>query len=126
MTDERHEIPTHLNVEDRAFYGLSIRQVMYLSVGFSGAYGLWNGWLDAPPAVRLGLALVGLLLAAALAFIRPYGRGLEDWGFVALRYLALPKIAVWRPCLAEREAGRTADGEWAELALDLTWDKEGA
>ena len=28
VTTERHEIPTHLNVEDRAFYGLSVRQVM--------------------------------------------------------------------------------------------------
>ena len=124
MTDERHEIPTHLNVEDRAFYGLSIRQVMYLSVGFSGAYGLWNGWLDAPPAVRLGLALVGLLLAAALAFIRPYGRGLEDWAFVALRYLALPKTAVWRCAILDPVIDAQGEEGWAEWSPALAWSEE--
>jgi len=29
----RHEIPTHLNVEDKAFAGLTMRQLMTVAVG---------------------------------------------------------------------------------------------
>ena len=32
MPRRRHEIPTHLNVEDKAFVGLSVRQLMNLIV----------------------------------------------------------------------------------------------
>ena len=46
MPSGRHEIPTHLNVEDRAVYGLSVRQLTYLVVGSSGGYQLWSAWPD--------------------------------------------------------------------------------
>ena len=36
MAAARHEIPTHLNAEDRAFYGLTARQLMWLTVGCAG------------------------------------------------------------------------------------------
>ena len=85
MAQSRHEIPTHLNVEDKAFYGLSARQVMYLTVGFSSSYGLWNTLPDLALGLKLALVLACLLTALILALVRPYGRGLEDWGFVALR-----------------------------------------
>ena len=94
MDDWRHEIPTHLNVEDKAFYGLTARQVMLLIAGASSGYGLWNQWPDLPMALRIALAVSCLVLAAAIAFVRPYGRGLEEWAFVALHYLTLPKTSV--------------------------------
>ena len=64
MARRRHEIPTHLNVEDKAFVGLSVRQLMNLIVGLSTAYALWNDWPDLPLPVRAGLAVVCLLVAA--------------------------------------------------------------
>ena len=48
VAPQRHEIPTHLDVEDRAFYGLTARQVMWLTVGCAGGYGLWAQWPDLP------------------------------------------------------------------------------
>ena len=120
----RHEIPTHLNVEDKAFYGLSVRQVMYLTTGCATAYALWNQWPDAPPALRLGAALGCLLLAAALALVRPGGRGLEEWAFVALHYAATPKRAVWRvaePAVADWRPGASA---WQELTPGVAWTGE--
>ena len=95
MAQSRHEIPTHLNVEDKAFYGLSARQVMYLTVGFSGSYGLWNSLPDLALALKLALVLACLLAALILALVRPYSRGFEDWCFVALRYAAIPKACRW-------------------------------
>jgi hypothetical protein len=117
----RHEIPTHLGVEDRAFYGLSVRQVTYLMAGSAGGYGLWQGNPDWPAELRLGLAALCLLLAAAFALLRPGRRGLEEWAFAALHYLATPRRARWRveePLLADWRTPRVA---WAELAPRPSW-----
>ena len=124
MARQRHEIPTHLNVADKAFYGLSVRQAMYLITGFSGAFGLWSQWPDVPTAVRIALAAFCLLSATALAVIRPGGRGIEEWAFVALRYLALPKVCLWRPRDPDLAVWRSAEARWAELAPQVTWQEE--
>src|SRR5918994_3573389 len=49
----RHEVPTHLDVQDRLFLGLSSRQVAYVLIGLAGAAGLWGGWPQLPPPLRL-------------------------------------------------------------------------
>ena len=66
MTRHRHEIPTHLGVEDKAYFGLSVRQVMVLTIGCSGAYGLWNQWPDVTMSIRVGVAAVIVLAVFAL------------------------------------------------------------
>ena len=62
MPSGRHEIPTHLNVEDRAVYGLSVRQLTYLVAGCSGAYGVWSDGvgLKALDGVGIGHRRTGL------------------------------------------------------------------
>jgi hypothetical protein len=121
----RHEIPTHLNVEDKAFYGLSVRQVTHLTVGAATAYAAWNQWLWAPAAPRLVLALGCILVAAALALLRPGGRGLEQWVFVVLHHAATPRRAAWRVPEPSPDAWRPRGGDWAELAPTVAW-REGA
>ncbi len=122
MARQRHEIPTHLNVEDKAFYGLSARQFMHLTAGLAGAYTVWNQWPDLPPALRLALAAACFLVAAALALIQPHGRGFEEWLFVALHYAATPKTSVWRPIDGEIDSRASADAGWAALEPRLAWD----
>ena len=124
MTQRRHEIPTHLNVEDKAFFGLTVRQVMHLTIGFAGAYAAWSQWPDLPAAIRLGLAGAGLLQSILLALVRPGGRGLEEWIFVALHYVALPKGSVWRPREPERADWRLSSGGWEAWAPKLAWKEE--
>ena len=102
---ERHEIPTHLHVEDKLLGNLTVRQTLYLCIGLSLSYGLWQQ-LGAPGLLHtLGMAALPLrVLLSALptgfallcALLRPAQRPLEEWTFVALRYLSLPKAAVWR------------------------------
>ncbi len=93
---DRHEIPTHLNVEDKAFAGLTMRQLMTAAVGLGLAYAAVS---EPPVPLPLRLVAAGLVLAAValVALWRPAGRPLEDWAFVLLRYWAVPRIAVWRP-----------------------------
>jgi hypothetical protein len=121
MATLRHEIPTHLNVEDRAVYGLSVRQLTYLIVGSSGAYAIWSSWPDLPDELRGAAAAAAVLLAAAFAFVRPGARGLEEWALAALRYLATPKRAVWRAREPDPSAWRRDPAAWAEAEPRLSW-----
>ena len=93
---QRHEIPTHLNVADKAFGGLTMRQLLSAAIGLALAYGAASD-LPLLLAGRLGVAAVVLVATLFLVLWRPAARPLEDWVFVLLRYWAVPRVAVWRP-----------------------------
>lgn len=103
---QRHEVPTHLNIQDKAFAGLTMRQLMVAMIGLAFAYAAVS---EAPflLQVRLLLGTAVLLVTAAAALWQPAGRSLEDWAFVLLRYASLPRVVVWRVRTPDRhEAGR--------------------
>lgn len=88
-----HEIPTHIDVADRALFGLTVRQLLTVAIGLAAAWMIFSA-----------LGLFGIPLAAAVAAAaglsvvwQPAGKPLEDWAFVLLRYSASPRVAVWRP-----------------------------
>jgi hypothetical protein len=121
----RHEIPTHLNVEDKAIAGLTMRQLMTVAIGLGLAYGASNQLPLPMPAP----AVLGGLIMAAIAIValwRPGGRPMEDWAFVLLRYLAVPRIAVWRVRRigpSRRRKDQTyevvlPDGAWADATTE--------
>ena len=121
-----HEIPTHLNVQDRLFLGLTARQALFLMVGLSAGYGLWEQCQMLLPPLRLGLAAVCVLTTAVFALWQPGRRPLEEWCFAALHYAATPKASVWRP----RDPATHAAGSgrpWQELdgPPRLAWTRHG-
>jgi len=121
MATVRHEIPTHLNVEDRAFYGLTVRQAMFLTVGAAAGYSLWNQWPTVLIELRLGLAAACFALAVVVALVRPQGRGLEEWAFVLLHYAAVPKVCTWQPAEPDMTGWSSSVERWKELQPRLAW-----
>ena len=121
MAQLRHELPTHLNVEDKAIYGLSVRQLTYLVGGLSAGYGLWTDWVEWPDQLRAALAVLCVLAAAAFALLKPGGRALEEWAFAALHHAGTPKRALWRVREPDPAAWRPVSAAWAELAPTPTW-----
>lgn len=107
----RHEIPTHLDVADRAFAGLTVRQLLTLAAGLALAYGAASD-LPLPLAPRLGLAAAALVVTVLIAVWHPGGRPAEEWAFVLLRYASIPRVAVWRPRECELD-----DAEPREVVL---------
>lgn len=95
MTD-RHEIPTHLTVADRAFLGLTMRELLSAAVGLALAYGALVD-LPLPFAARVALAVAVVAATGVLVLWRPGGRAAEEWAFALLRYWSSPRVAVWRP-----------------------------
>src|SRR5262249_57318218 len=90
---QQHEIPTHLNVEDKVLFGLTVRQVLYLMVGCSIGYGLWGQTAHLADVTRLALPVVIALVAITFALVRPAGRPLEEWLVAAVCFMASPLVS---------------------------------
>jgi hypothetical protein len=100
----RHTTPTHLGTPDKILFGLTARQLFLLLLGISMSYSLWlhlgrlipASWLLPGLLLRLVCALPPVLLSLLVAFLTLAERPLELWAVVGLRYLLLPKTAVWQ------------------------------
>ena len=121
MTLTHHEVPTHLDVEDKVLYGLTVRQFLYLLVGSSASYALWDQAAfvgDGPRVVGVGVC-IGISLAFAL--VRPAGRALEEWLVAGLLFAASPRRATWQPVEPRAADWRLAGASWQELTPSLAW-----
>jgi hypothetical protein len=120
---KHHEVPTHLDVEDRVLLGLSVRQFLYLLVGSSASYTLWQqSELTGP--LRLALVALTACITLAFALVRPDGRALEEWFAAALVYVASPRQATWQPREPDPSDWRPAGGGWQELTPSLKWAED--
>ena len=116
-----HEIPTHLNVEDKPLLGLTMRQFMELMAGLSGTYGLWNQWPQLPTGARVALTSLSLALTLVCSFVRPAGQGMEKWLLIALEYLLMPRRRVWRPAEPDAAEWWPRHSRWEDLQPRLAW-----
>jgi hypothetical protein len=118
---QQHEIPTHLNVEDKVLFGLTVRQVLYLMVGCSIAYGVWGQTVQLAEPIRLALPMALALVAIAFALLRPAGRPLEEWLVAAVCFLATPRVSTWQTRAVLADNWDALGGDWRELSPTLDW-----
>ncbi|HET6318975.1 MAG TPA: PrgI family protein [Chloroflexota bacterium] len=121
MLQRQHEIPTHLNVEDKLVFGLTARQFLYLLVGGSLAFAPWEQLATAPSGLRIAVTIACLIAGGAFALLRPFGRPVEEWLLAALLYVFQPHTAVWHPLEPEVADWRPSRAGWQELAPSLIW-----
>jgi hypothetical protein len=124
MTIAHHEVPTHLNVEDKVLFGLTVRQFLSLLVGSSASYALWEQSAPLGDVVRGVGAGLSVLTTLAFALLRPGGRALEEWLAAALLFVASPRRAVWQPREPMAADWRLASAGWQELAPSLVWAED--
>ena len=125
MAASHHEVPTHLDVEDRVVFGLTVRQFLYLLVGSSASYALWDQLGGTPLVARVGCIGVCLMTTLAFALLRWGGRPLEEWIVAGLIYLATPRTTTWRPREPVPSDWRPAGARWQELTPNLVWAADG-
>jgi hypothetical protein len=121
MAHHHHEIPTHLNVEDKVVFGLSVRQLLYMLVGSSAGYTLWQHAAAAGDVVRMSLVALCLATTLAFALLRPAGRPLEEWLAALVLFAAAPRRAAWQPREPDPADWRLLGASWQELAPSLAW-----
>jgi len=120
----RHELPTHLGVEDHVFGGLSIGQLLILVCGCALGASIWLQWTGLTPGLRAALAVLTLLLAIVLALFRPVGRSVVGWGLIIGRYACGPRSSVWRPRTPDATEWRRPHGTWTGHAPRISWTKD--
>ncbi len=120
----QHEIPTHLNVEDKMFWRLSARQVALLVSGASCAYWAWNDLPWLPVGARGALAALVAVVALALALVRPHGRAMEEWAFAWLHYATMPRTTTWGVREPGHPGSHLARSEWEAWAMTEHWKEE--
>lgn len=75
-----HEVPTHLEVEDKSFFGLTMSQFVTLFIGLAVAAILYNyGLFWLPGIARLAVSGVIALLVVLSVYIRPGGMAVSEW-----------------------------------------------
>jgi len=121
---KHHEVPTHLNVEDKLLFGLSARQCLYMLVGSSASYTLWDQAISLHAALRVGLVACILVISLAFALLRPGGRSLEEWLAAALVYAASPRRSTWQPVEPDAADWHPLGVGWQELAPALSWTED--
>jgi hypothetical protein len=120
MIGQRHRVPTHLNLEDKAVLGLTLRELACVGLGALVGFTAYGQLAMAPLPLRLLAALACLAVGAGVAFIRPLGRGLEEWCFVLLHYLATPRHALWHPRALDPAEWSGRVDDWAAAAVRIT------
>jgi hypothetical protein len=126
MRARHHEIPTHLDVEDKLVFGLTARQFLYVLVGSSLAYGLWEQAATAPSPLRVAVTAACLVVAAALALLRPFGRPLEEWLLASVLFFGSPRSSTWQSEEPDAASWRPVVVNWQDLAPSMVWaDEEG-
>lgn len=118
---KQHELPTHLNVEDKVLCGLTVRQFLYLLVGSSMSYTLWEQSSGTLEALRIGVVGACVCTTLVFAWVQPAGRVLEEWLLAAALYTLSPKRTTWRPREPDPADWRPAAGSWQELTPSLAW-----
>jgi hypothetical protein len=116
-----HEVPTHLNVEDKVLFGLTVRQFLYVLVGSSATYTLWEQLAGLGDLVRIAIAVLCIAFTLAFALLRPADRPLEEWLAAALAYTLSARCSSWQPLEPEVREWRPASGGWQDLAPSLAW-----
>ena len=108
----RHEVPTHLHVQDRVFFGfMSVRHILVLAAGAFFCLGaVVSPPLPLPEVLRYMCAVIIGAITLAVAFVEPDGRPMEEWLMAVMRYNLSPRTAVWKPLPAAWEGDEEKAG----------------
>src|SRR5215216_6170858 len=121
-----HEVPTHLNVEDKVLLGLTVRQFLHVLMGSSASYAVWQQCAALSEPLRVAAVTLSVGVTLAFALLRPAGRPLEEWTVAALVFVGTPRRATWQPLEPAVSDWRPNGARWQELAPDLVWAAEDA
>ena len=123
----RYQVPQFIEVEDKIFGQLTLKQFLYVSGGAAIGFILWSS-LPQFLALLIGLPIVGFFMA--LAFYQSNGRPFILTVESAIKYFFATKLYTWKKAEKKPEAVVVEKNTAAELYVpklsdsklrDLTW-----
>ena len=120
---KKEEFPTFLNEQPTIIFGRTGRQLLIIVIGIVGGTLLWSalvsvqnniGW-----QVLTGvLTAIPVLISLVIALIPVADRGMEEWLFVWLMYVTLPRVYLYVPVEEEVEMFSEEGSEQKTLPPD--------
>lgn len=92
-----YDLPTHLDQEDRPYWGLTLRQFVLTAGSLLGAFCVVQLLPSVAFPLRLGLAAALVAMCITLAFVQPAGRSLLAWLQILDAYRRTPRLVTWQP-----------------------------
>lgn len=123
----RYQVPQFIEVEDKIFGQLTLKQFLYVSGGAAIGFILWSS-LPKFLAILIGAPIVGFFVA--LAFYQSNGRPFILTVESAVKYFFATKLYIWRKQEKKPEAVQEEKNTASELYVpklsdsklrDLTW-----
>jgi hypothetical protein len=126
----RYQVPQFIEVEDKIFGPLTLKQFLYVSGGAAIGFIIWTALpqLNHFLALLIGLPVVGFFMA--LAFYQSNGRPFVNTVESAIKYFFGVKLYIWKKEEKKPQAGPVEKNTATELAVpklsdsklrDLTW-----
>jgi len=125
----KYQVPQFIEVEDRIFGPLTLKQFLYVAGGAAIGFLLWSSPLPRFLAILIGVPLVGFFMA--LAFYQMNGRPFVNTVESAVKYFFASKLYIWKREQKKIQNTSTADQkEKEELYIpklsdsklkELTW-----
>lgn len=123
----RYQVPQFIEVEDKIFGPLTLKQFLYVSGGAAIGFILWSS-LPQFLALLIGIPVVSFFMA--LAFYQSNGRPFVNTVESAVKYFFATKLYIWKKEEKKPSAKKTEEDTHAELYVpklsdsklkELTW-----
>ncbi len=123
----RYQVPQFIEVEDKIFGPLTLKQFLYVSGGAAIGFILWSS-LPQFLALLIGIPVVGFFMA--LAFYQSNGRPFVNTVESAVKYFFATKLYIWKKEEKKPSAKKTEENTHTELYVpklsdsklkELTW-----
>lgn len=89
----RYQVPQFIDVEDKIFGPLTLKQFLYVAGGSGFAFIIWS-LLPTYLAIPIALPILGFFIG--LAFYKVNGKPMVEIVESAFKYLFSPKLYLWR------------------------------
>jgi hypothetical protein len=101
---KREEFPTFLNESPTIIFGRTGRELLIITIGLGFGYLLWlrlgvfiAGNVIISDVVKGIFAVIILIGALIVAFMKVATRPLEEWALAWVFYIIIPKVYLYRP-----------------------------
>ena len=101
---KKEEFPTFLNEQPKIIFNRTGRELVLIGVGATLAYSLWidlgnvvHGNVIVVNLVKGLVALIVVVIALLIAFMKVAKRPLEEWAIVWFFYVLIPKVYIYTP-----------------------------
>jgi cell division protein FtsW (lipid II flippase) len=101
---KKEEFPTFLNEQPTIIFNRTGRELLLMAVGATVAYSSWidlgnvvHGNIIVVNLVKGLVALIVVVIALLVAFVKVAQRPLEEWAMVWVLYVITPKVYIYTP-----------------------------